>query len=183
MRLKQDLFVYLCLACALLLSGCASSSKRIHAPVDTGYTLEIRQSFESLPNGTHLQFQQGKRVLYSELDRWQTYCRLYVYNPEHKADYTTSIHPGVLRIRAVKIDYRSSDYPMRRQFGHLFRGFRDIPDYYLYRVGMLLDSAVQPDLRSLECFRKWATPRANKYPTLAEIRAALGDLIRLQDPL
>jgi hypothetical protein len=45
---------------------------------------------------------------------------------------------------------------------------------------MQLTSPDQPDVRSLNCFKKWATPRANQYPTLAEIRQALGNLIELK---
>jgi hypothetical protein len=56
---------------------------------------------------------------------------------------------------------------------------RDQPAYYLYQVSMPLTSPEQPELRSLDCYRKWATPRANQYPTLAEIRAALGEYLEL----
>jgi hypothetical protein len=45
---------------------------------------------------------------------------------------------------------------------------------------MQLTSPDQPDVRSLNCFKKWAVPRAKQYPTLAEIRQALGNLIELK---
>jgi hypothetical protein len=45
---------------------------------------------------------------------------------------------------------------------------------------MQITSPDQPDVRSLNCFKKWAIPRANQYPTLVEIRQALGNLIKLK---
>ena len=169
------LIIFLC-----LLGACSTKRPPFTAPVDTGFQLQIRQAFTDLPNGTHIDFQLGRRVLSGNLDRWTTYCRLYVYNRSRGADYVTSIIPGSFQVSAVDIGYVSSDYPGRPgAFGHLSRGVRDNPAYYLYHVEMRLTSPDQPDLRSLNCYKKWATPRAYQYPTLAEIRSALGDGFRL----
>ncbi|MEM7564593.1 MAG: hypothetical protein AAF353_16325, partial [Pseudomonadota bacterium] len=59
------------------------------------------------------------------------------------------------------------------------RGHFDPPSYYLYRVKMQLGSDQQPDLQTLTCSKKWAT-RGDYYPTLEEIRGALGDSITLK---
>lgn len=165
-----------------LLCGCAAAPKPIQAPLDTGYTLRVEQLFEALPNGTYINFQLGQRVMPGNLDRWSTYCQLYVYNPDHGADYTTSVLPGTFAINEVKIGYQSSDSPSQPRNRWLSWGVRDYPAFYLYQVGMRLNSPDQPDVRSLICYKKWAVPRANEYPTLAQIRAALGKQMRLMPP-
>ena len=110
------------------------------------------------------------------LDKWTTYCRLFVYNRDKKADYITAVLPGNFEVTRVIVKYVSSNYPVASRYWRV----RDIPAYYLYQVRMQLTSPDQPDIRSLNCFKKWATPRAKQYPTLAEIRQALGNLIELR---
>lgn len=172
----------LCLLAILLLAGCAATSYQYVPRLSTEYRLQIRQSFEDLPNGTYLDFQQGQLIIPGNLDRWTTYCRLYVYNPAQGPDYRSTVLPGSVAITEVKAAYYSSDYPSRPFFGDLSWGVRDMPAYYLYQVGMRLSAPDQPDLRSLVCYKKWAVPRADQYPTLAEIRRALGDLISIESP-
>ena len=165
-----------------LLASCATTRVPLTPPVSSVYTVRVQQQFDALPNGTHIDFQHGRRVQPGNLDRWHTYCRLYVYNRNQGADYLTSVSPGRFEISAVDIAYHSSDYPVQPRFGYLSWGVRELPAYYLYQVGMRLTSADQTDVRSLNCYRKWATPRAQKYPTLAEIREALGDQLKLEPP-
>jgi hypothetical protein len=160
----------------IFLSACASGRAPTSAPLDTSYTLRINQAFEALENGTHVDFQHGVRVPQGNLDRWTTYCRLYVYNRIQGADYLTDVNAGQVEISAVTMNHRSSD-DVGHPFHHLSWGLRDYPAYYLYRVGMRLTSPDQPDLRTLNCYRKWATANARQYPTLPEIRQALGNLI------
>ena len=172
----------ICLWVALTLAGCASSRYQYVPELTPDYRLQVRQNFADLPNGTYLDFQQGQLIQPGNLDRWSTYCRLYVYNPEQGADYRTTVVTGTIAISEVKAAYYSSDYPVHPFFGHLSWGVRDIPDYYLYQLGMRLSAPDQPELRSLVCYKKWAVPRADQYPTLAEIREALGDRISIESP-
>lgn len=166
----------------VFLSACASGRAPLSAPLDTGFTLRVNQPFESLQNGTHIDLQHGVRVAQGNLDRWTTYCRLYVYNHTRGADYRTAVSVGEFEINAVKMAYGSSDSLDNPWNSHyqLLRGTRDYPAYYLYQVGMRLSSPDQPDVRSMTCSRKWATARARQYPTLPEIREALGELIELK---
>ena len=177
--LKEWRFRAMLLAGLGLLAGCANYQAPTRTVINTDYRLQILQSFDQLANGSYLDFQQGQRITSGNLDRWTAYCRLYIYNPDQSADYRTAIIPGTLQIDAVKAVYQSSDYPFQPGFGQLSWGVRDLPAFYLYQVGMRLSATDQPDVRSLVCYKKWATPRALQYPTLAEIRNALGDYFRL----
>ena len=170
----------------IFIAGCASKKYAVVPPVNTAYNLQVNQSFDQLPNYTRIYFQGGNRVIQGNLDRWSTYCRLHVYNKAHKADYLTAVEKGIFDISEVSNYRQSSRYvngwniyaSNATGFGIYSQGI-DPPSYYLYRVKLTLDSADQPDVQTLICSRKWAT-RGNYYPSLAEIRAALGDIIELK---
>ncbi len=177
---------------AAFLAACASTRTPIIPPVDTGFTVQINKQFDSLSNYTRIYFQSGMQIPKTALDRWTAYCRLHVYNPEKKADYLTSVKAGNFAISKVSNRAESSDYPVSGSgfytsigFGLSSfnssiadRGWHDLPSYYLYRVYMKLTSPDQPDVQTLICSKKWST-RGNYYPTLVEIRHALGDIIEI----
>ena len=169
---------FLLCSCIALTGACSMTQAPRHAELDTSYQLRVQQAFENLPNGTHLDFQQGRRVQPGNLDRWTTYCRLYLYDHTRDANYRTALLPGSFQVSAVDVGYRASDDP---DYGArlIYSGVENMPAYYLYRVRMRLTSPDQPDVRSLNCYKKWATAYANQYPTLAEIRTALGERFEL----
>ena len=160
--------------------GCASYESSYNPPVKTRDRVFINTAFDSLPNASRINFQRGRQVPYGKLDRWTTYCRLYVYNRRYDADYLTSIEPGQFEIVGVKLSHTSSNsyYPPWRSVS-LWRRPHDIPAYYLYQIGLRLTSPDQSDVKSLDCYKKWSL-RGYHYPSLVEIRQALGDLIELR---
>ncbi len=175
------------------LAGCASTRAPIIPPVDTSFTIQINKQFDSLPNYTRIYFQGGMQIPKTALDRWTTYCRLHVFNPDMKVDYLSSVAPGIFAVSKVANRVESSDRPVTGSGFYIFAGaglfsfnsslgfdreLHDPPSYYLYRVQMKLTSPNQPDVQTLICSKKWST-RGNYYPTLSEIRGALGELIEI----
>ena len=179
---------------AAVTAGCATTRTPYSPPLDTGHRVTINRSFEFLPNYSRIYFQYGEQVAKSSLDRWDPYCRLHVFNRDRKADYLTRVTPGDFAISSVKLRYQSSDYPYYGSGPGIFSSVsfgltsfdsssdlarRDgPPNFYLYRIVMKLNSTFQPDVKTLTCSRKWST-RGNYFPTLAEIRAALGEQIEI----
>jgi len=170
--------IFLTIFSLLLMAGCAARPP-ITPPIYVGSRVQVNAQFDALPNATRIQFQGGKRIQQGNLDKWTTYCRLFVYNRNQKADYVTAVLPGSFEVTRVEVKYNSSDSFASDSYAGFTWGVRDIPAYYLYHVNMRLTSPDQPDVRSLNCHKKWSTPRANQYPTLVEIRQALGDLIEI----
>jgi len=181
---------------AAFIAGCASTRTPIVPPVDIGFTVQINQQFDALPNYSRIYFQQGMQLPYKALDRWNTYCRLHVYNPDKKADYMTAVFPGRFTIDRVENRYEVSmnrhdesglyasvgvGFSSYQSPSGLYRYRDGPPSYYLYRVEMKLSSPEQPDVQKLICSRKWGIG-SNHYPTLAEIRLALGDIIEIIPP-
>jgi hypothetical protein len=172
MMMRQHLFTIFLL---LLVAGCSARTP-IVPPVNVGFRVQVNAQFDALPNATRLQFQGGELIPQGNLDRWTTYCRLFVYNRNRKADYVTAVLPGNFEVTRVEVKYVSSNYTFASRSWRV----RDVPAYWVYQVLMQLTSPDQPDVRSLNCFKKWAVPRAKQYPTLAEISQALGNLIELK---
>jgi len=162
----------------LLMAGCVARPP-IAPPVNIGSRIHVNAQFDALPNATRIQFQGGKRIQQGNLDKWTTYCRLFVYNRNQQADYVTAVLPGSFEVTRVEVKYNSSDSFASDSYAGFTWRVRDLPAYYVYHVNMQLTSPDQPDIRSLNCHKKWSTPRANQYPTLVEIRQALGDLIEI----
>lgn len=164
---------------SVLLFGCAGSGTPYEPPVNNRDIVLVKTAFEQISNGTSIRLQGGQRIADGNLDRWTTWCRLYVYNRRYEADYVTSVQPAEFEIVSVRVRYQSSDLPYRpRDYWNHYR-FHSLPAYYEYEVGMRLASTDQPDVQSLDCYKKWAT-RGRHYPTYGEIRQALGDQIEIR---
>ena len=189
MTMRQHLFIIFLL---LLVASCSGRTPTV-PPVSHSATVQINQGYDSLPNYSRIYFQAGKRIAKTELDRWTIYCRLHVYNPDMEADYVTSVAAGKFEVVSVRNQlevvgnsYSDPDYHATRGSGFSVskassRGdwFMDrLPSFYLYRVNMKLISPDQPDVQSLICSRKSGT-YGNYYPTLGEIRQALGNVIEI----
>ncbi len=180
----------------VLLTGCASTRTSNTPPVNSNFTVQVDTAYDSLPNYSRIYFQHGMRIPDGGLDKWVTYCRLHVYNPERKADYLTSVSPGSFAVTKASNLLQSSrstlmDPGNNGSFGLAFSNYKTSfgtrwsregpPSYYLYRVKMKLSSVDQPDVQTLICSRKWGT-RGGDYPTLSDIRRALGEHIEILTP-
>lgn len=174
----------ICLILAFSLPACSGHKAAFSRPLEQGANVRLTQEFTHIVNGGHIDFQMGQPVASGDLDRWTTWCRLYVYDQTRDADYRITLEPGNFRVGAVTMGYRSSEFPNWPVHGIGFfpRGVREVPSYYLYRVGMPLTSPEQPELRSLDCYKKWATPDTSQFPTLAEIREAVGNHLEMIQP-
>ncbi len=170
----------------LTLAACAATPYPL--PLDTGHRLTLHRAYGPLPNYTRIYFQNGMRIDKREVDKWTTWCELYVFDSTRGANYRTALEPGEFSISRVQIRYHSADGPLYFPtlgfsfgLGHDSDDFRP-PDFYLYTVTLRLASPEQPDLRSLTCQRKWGA-RGNHFPTLTEMRRALGDTATLSAPV
>jgi len=176
----------------LLMAGCSGRTPTV-PPVSHSATVQINQSYDSLPNYSRIYFQGGRQIAKTELDRWTTYCRLHVYNPDMEADYVTSVAAGKFEVVSVRNQFEVVENSHSNPNSNLTPGsvvsvsrsssrgdwiLDRMPSFYLYRVNMKLASPDQPDVQSLICSRKWGT-YGDYYPTLGEIRQALGNLIEI----
>ena len=181
MNLQLSKFLLLILAIAV--SGCTYTSRLTSTAVMPGASLQINQAFSALPNGTSLYFQNGTHMPERQLDKWSTYCALYVYNDQFKADYITSVEPGTFLVWSTSngreiVDNRDKNLSDTKLAGLLRWPVHDLPSYILYRTRLYLLSEDQPDVKYLTCFQK-AGYYGDYYPRFEQIEMALGDVIEI----
>ncbi len=181
-------------AASLVAGGCASGRAPYQPPVDSDYRVQINHAFDAVPNDTRIYFQSGERRSEEEVDRFDTFCALRLRGPGEETDYANPVAPGLFAISSVELGYRSSDYPYYGvQAGDTLIGFGLIghraaaeypwehggpPSFVLYRVEMHLRAAAQPQVKTLTCSRQ-RNLRGSFYPSLDEMREALGDIIEI----
>lgn len=176
--LKSRLFL---LTLAIAAGGCGYRSMPASPEVKPGAWVQINQAFEALRNGSTIYFQNGTNLARKQLDKWSTYCLLYVYNDEFGAGYVTSVQPGSFRVvrslngREIVDGGRLEGIKLAGLDG--WRG-PDLPSYITYSTRLDLWSPDQPDVKSLTCSRR-AGNYGDYYPRLAEMKMALGELIQL----
>lgn len=182
MNLQTRCFFLVILAIAL--NGCSYSRNVVSPAVKPGASVQINGSFDALSNGSYLYFQNGMNIEERQLDKWSTYCALYIYNEEFGADYVTSVQPGNFRVSQALngrevVDSGDQDLSGTRLAGLVRWPGRDLPSYIVYRTAMYLHSADQPDVKSLICSRK-AGNYGDYYPRFEQVETALGDAIQIR---
>ncbi len=167
---------------AVLVSACAStgSNYSIGPSVDPASTIQINASFDIPVNKARVFLQNGLQIAEGEIDRWITYCSVLVQNVQYGNQPQQTILPG--RFSIVKIrqsndfEYATRIYVASRRLTY------DPPSFLIHQVDMRLQSVEQPNVRSLICAKR-VDHHGHHFPTLAEIRGALGNLIEIETPL
>lgn len=166
----------------LSLTACGSSRYRFNPPVNPGASVQINHAYPSLNNGGKVYFQQGRQVFKGNIDRWETHCELYVYNPGKGADYITAIQPGRFKISRVgsnKERVEINQFAEGVQLASLKWHDHDRPSFIIYKTALSLQSDQQPDVRALNCYLAVSVNGAH-HPDLKQIRGALGNLVEVQ---
>lgn len=174
---------YMLLISAIVMGGCGYTSKSNPPAVNPGSSLQINNHFSALRNGSYIYFQNGTNLPEKKLDKWSTYCALYVYNSEFGADYMTSVEPGNFQVSRSSnsrevVDIRDQNLSGTKLAGLVRWSAYDHPSYILYNTRLYLWSAEQPDVKSLTCSRK-AGNYGDYYPRFEQMKVALGDLIQI----
>lgn len=169
----------------LSLAACSSSRYRFNPPVNPGASVQVNHAYPSLNNGGKVYFQQGRQIFKGNIDRWETHCELYVYNPDQGADYVTSIQAG--RFKVTRVGSNTERVEMKNfaagvQVASLKWHTHDRPSFITYTTALSLQSDQQPDVRALNCYRSVSAIRTDvsHHPDLTQIRGALGTFVEIQ---
>ena len=155
----------------ILSSGCASLSSP--SPIDQISVVQINTQLE-IPSGkARVYIQNGVQPNKKDIDKWSTFCSVLMQKLHSKGDPPVAVSPGrfdIIKVRKSSEFYADSYLNQTQMF-----------DENIYKVDMRLKSAAQPDVRSLICAKHFAGI-GSEYPTLEEIRTALGDSIKIETP-
>lgn len=155
----------------ILSSSCASLSSQ--SPIDTVSMVKVNTQLE-IPSGkARVYIQNGVQPTKKDIDKWSTFCSVLMQKLHSKGDPSVIVLPG--RFDIIKVRKSSELYAER--YLTQTQSF----DENIYKVDMRLKSDAQPDVRSLICAKHFAGI-GREYPTLEEIRTALGDSIKIDTP-
>lgn len=184
---------------ALLAAGCAtppvSDPASRYYDIPAGSTFTLRRALE-IPSGrARVALQEARAAASSAARPYDVFCEIEV--DEVSGIPPQVLHPGRFTITRSwrQQDLSTGGAPLQLaglgfgigigigggQLG--FGGGRDGgAQQVLYVVRMQLQSAAQPQVRQLRCSTGWAHAPEATFPSLAEIRAALGEVASLDLP-
>ena len=155
----------------VLSSGCVSLSSP--SPIDQISVVQINTQL-AIPSGkARVYIQNGVQPNKKDIDKWSTFCSVLMQKLHSKGDPPVTVLPGrfdIIKLRKTSEFYADSYLNQTQKF-----------DENIYKVDMRLKSDAQPDVRSLICAKHFAGI-GSEYPTLEEIRTALGNSIKVETP-
>lgn len=168
---------------ALVVAGCAATP-RGPVSVPPGSQLEIRQTLE-VPYGSARVFIQGGRVVaQGNLDPWSVYCSVQTRPIREAGEAQTRVEPG--RFEVYEVRQFNDINRTGRVYTAALASLEEWPAYVVFQVEMRVRSAEQPAVRALICAKggslSYGFNVGAYYPKLSEIRAAIGDLVKIVTP-
>jgi hypothetical protein len=167
-------------------SGCSVSSSRYAAKpsVNPASIVQINQHLEIPSQKARVYIQNGVETTMRNIDKFSTYCSVLMQNVHSRGEPLLTVSPGRFEIIKLRKSNDSLYFP-----GSFFvsRGWTDdFPSVVIFEVEIRLKSAEQPGVRALFCAKQADVYGplflTRHYPTLAEIRFALGNAIEIETP-
>ena len=157
----------------LMINGCA-----VTPIVDPASIVQVNETLEIPDRKARVYIQNGAATAKREVDPWDVYCSVLMQNLHARGEPKLTVSPGQFKIIRVR------KYEDRFASPGTYVASRDMlyfPPVINSRVEMLLNSAEQPGVRALIC-NKQVEEHIRQFPTLAEIRMTLGNLIEINTP-
>ncbi len=176
---------FIALICIAITAGCQQSRIRpedspwFRLPV--GSTLQLNQDIEVFPEHARAFLQGGKSVQHGEIDEFSPYCNFEVREVSGESSQWIRRDRFVITRTQQGSDFIFLGYgywPMANlRTGRSF--FRHRPYPVNRHIHYWVRSGGQPDVMRLTCFSGRKDYWMATYPTLNEIRDALGDRVSI----
>ena len=153
----------------ILSSGCASLSSQ--SPVDQVSVVQINTQLQIPSRKARVYIQNGMQPTKKDIDKWNTFCSVLMQKLHSTGEPLLTVSPG--RFDVIKVR-KTSEFYADRYLNQTQR-----LDEHIYKIDMRLKSDAQSDVRSLICAKHFAGI-GSEYPTLEEIRTALGDSVKIE---
>ena len=140
--------------------------------------VQVNRNLEIPARKARVYIQNGNETAKRDLDPWSIYCSVLLQDLHRAGEPKLTVSPGQFEIIKVREENEYLDFPGTYVAS---TEFRYVPPIVIFRVEMRLKSAQQPRVRALIC-DKQVESFGNHYPTLAEIRIALGNAIEIKTP-
>ncbi len=171
----------------IVISGCGASFKNntVRPSVSPAAIVQVNQQLEIPNRKSRVYIQDGAVTTYRNKDKWGTYCSVLMQQKHASGEPKLSVLPGQFKI--TKVIESEDNTGSQRTYVASLGWFIDVDrnNRYLnviYGIEMRLSSAEQPGVRSLICEKRSDNRGFYNYPTLEEIRIALGNTIEIKTP-
>ncbi len=170
------------LVLGVLMTGCSSPTARRdesspYYAVPAGATLELHRALHIRPGSTRAWIQGGAPV--PTMNSFIPNCNIEITTRNDAL--VQQVRPGTFRVRRTQPFFEwvvQGAAPLQVAWGQDNDGASDLyRGYHLW-----LESAEQPEVRRLSCRGVYDTPANANPPSIAEIRAALGEVATLRLP-
>lgn len=170
----------------IVISGCGASFKNntVRPSVSPAAIVQVNQQLEIPNRKARVYIQDGAVTTYRKKDEWSTYCSLLMQQKHVSGEPKLSVLPEQFKITKV-IESEDGSGIIRTYVASL-GWIIDVEDnryvHVIFGIEMRLSSAEQPGVRALICEKRTNNRGFYNYPTLEEIRIALGDTIEIKTP-
>lgn len=171
-ELPKVIFV---IAMAGLLGACVNFESRYakKVPVQPGNDIKINITADIPLHLARVYSQNGQLIKKPDIDKNAVFCSVLMNRVQKENASQLSISPGGFRV--IKVRLSNDENHMSRTFASR-EWFYDPPSNVNYETELRLQSAEQPEVRSLICVRQ-IDGNGNYYPDLSDFKNALGALV------
>jgi len=170
----------------IVISGCGASFKNNtdRPSVSPAAFVQVNQQLEIPNRKARVYIQDGAVITYRKKDEWGTYCSLLMQQKHASGEPKLSVLPGQFKI--TKVIESEDGTGTGRTYVASLGWIIDVEDnrsvHVIFGIEMRLSSAEQPGVRALICEKRTNNRGRYNYPTLEEIRIALGNMIEIKSP-
>ena len=170
----------------IVISGCGASFKNntVRPSVSPAAIVQVNQQLEISNGKSRVYIQDGAVTTYRNIDKWSTYCSVLMQQKHASGEPKLSVLPGQFKI--TKVIESEDGLGIERTYVASLGWNIDVGEnrsvHVIFAIEMRLSSAEQPGVRALICEKRSKNRGFYNYPTLEEIRIALGGTIEIKTP-
>lgn len=163
------------IAMVVLIGACAGFESRYakQLPAKPGSNIYINITADIPLNKARVYSQKGQIIAKSDIDKNNVFCSVLMNRLQKQTGTKLVVLPGKFRVTKVKLS--NDESYVSRTFASR-EWFYDPPSNVNYETELRLQSADQPEVRSLICVRQ-IDGYGNHYPRLMDFKNTLGALV------
>lgn len=163
----------------VVLSSCASSNRYPNQPaVAPGSKIQLNITTDVPTDSIHVYFQGGGVISKARIDTYETYCSVTMTRYQEKKASQMRLKPGEFTVQKVRL-YNDFSYNPQIYANNDARFYS--PSYGVsYQTQLMLKSASQPDIYSLNCINHSDNyTKLGSYPQRLDFESVMGELVEL----
>ncbi len=143
--------------------------------IKPGAVVTLKETLDIAPNQVSVYMQHGRKLAANAVDLYDTHCKFEIRTI---AESTRQVSPDDFRV--TKVSDQSEVVSLQgRMFASMDHDY-DVRQDISYTTTLYLSSDSQPDVLRLTCMQQDSFYYMETYPSIAQMRKALGDVFEIQ---